>query len=122
MWTVVHISSHTMEHIAPLIQTILWVGFIGTIFWRFHTPIYGLLMALQKRVETGSSVRAGPFEITDQLKPQDPKTQKEKTAVEVEEALQAESQLPQAVSSPTECIASVQARYFQAEDLVLRAI
>ncbi|SDA25098.1 hypothetical protein SAMN05216315_12637 [Nitrosospira sp. Nsp18] len=119
-----------MEHFAPLIQTILWVSLIGIVLYRFHDPIYGLLVALQKRVEAGSSIKAGPFEINDQLKPQDPIIQKEKAALEVQEVLQAEGQevlqaegqLPPEVTLLNERMASVKARYFQAEDLVLRAI
>jgi hypothetical protein len=113
-----------MEHIAPLIQTILWVGLIAVVLWRFYAPIYGLLLALQKRVEAGSSIKAGPFELSEQLKPQDSAKQKEKAASEVAEALQT-SVDPEVVTSSAATLrtaASVQARYFQAEDLVLRAI
>jgi hypothetical protein len=111
-----------MEYIAPLIQTVLWVGLIAGIVWRFHTPIYGLLVALQKRIESGSSVKAGPFEITDQLKPQDASAQKEKAAVEIQEVL--EGQAPgTGIAKPTTApLSTIQARYFQAEDLALRAI
>ena len=116
-----------MEHIAPLIQTVLWVGLIAGIVWRFHSPIYGLLVALQKRIESGSNVKAGPFEISDQLKPQDPIAQKAKVAEEVQEVLQAQSEaqpagvVPAAVPAPATS-KQVQARYFQAEDLALRAL
>ncbi|MDP2450135.1 MAG: hypothetical protein Q8M93_01580 [Polaromonas sp.] len=117
-----------MEHIAPLIQTVLWVGLIAGIVWRFHSPIYGLLVALQKRIEDGSSVKAGPFEISDQIKPQDPIAQKEKAAGEVQEVLQGQDlqvELGQALSPvATESgrAAVMQSRYFQAEDLVLRSL
>ncbi len=57
----------SMEHISPLIQTVLWVGLVAAIVWRFHIPIYGILAALQKRVESGASVKAGPFEISERL-------------------------------------------------------
>lgn len=111
-----------MEHIAPLIQTILWVALIAGIVWRFHIPIYGLLTALQKRVETGSNVKAGPFELTEQLKPQDPTLQKAKVATEIQEVLQTEPQFLPATESVSQRSVSVRAKYFQAEDLVLRAI
>ncbi len=117
-----------MEHIAPLIQTVLWVALIVGIIWRFHSPIYGLLVALQKRVEGGSNVKAGPFEISDQLKPQDPIAQKEKAAGEVQEVLQGQDlqiEPGQAVSpaaAQTGRAALIQSRYFQAEDLVLRSL
>src|SRR5436309_3289517 len=61
-----------MDHIAPLIQTALWTGLIAGIVWRFHLAIHGLLTALQKRVETGSTLKAGPFELIDRLHPLKP--------------------------------------------------
>jgi hypothetical protein len=113
-----------MEHIAPLIQTVLWVGLIAGALWRFHGPIYGILVALQKRVESGSNIKAGPFELTEQLKPQDPFKQKEKAATEVQEAFQPPAGEASTPSLPPtmRSRATVQARYFQAEDLVLRTI
>ncbi len=82
------------------------------------------MFALQKRIESGSNLKAGPFELTDQLKPQDPSKQKEKTAIEVQEALeQPSSDKVTTLPQPTERnVADVQERYFQVEDLVLRAI
>ena len=113
-----------MENLAPLIQTILWVGLITGILWRFHGPIYGILIALQKRIESGSSIKAGPFEIVDQLKPQDPAKQREKAANEVQEALQVPASGTQAPSSPsTDALGLIDPSiYFQAEDLALRAL
>ena len=111
-----------MEHIAPLIQTVLWVALVAGIVWRFHVPLYGLLAALQKRVEGGSNIKAGPFELTEQLKPQDPTSQQAKVATEVQEALQADQPSPPTSDATAQRRVSVQARYFQAEDLVLRAI
>lgn len=113
-----------MEHIAPLIQTVLWVGLIGVVLWRFYEPIHGLLVALQKRVEAGSTIKAGPFELTEQLKPQDPAKQKQKAASEIEEVLQVSNDTGAgpAPAPEGERPADIQAKYFQAEDLVLRAI
>jgi len=111
-----------MEHIAPLIQTILWVGLIAGIVWRFHAPIYGLLVALQRRIEAGSNIKAGPFEITDQLKPQDPNAQREKAAAEIQEAIKDQTPVAAMTNVLGKATASIHERYFQAEDLVLRAI
>lgn len=113
-----------MEYIAPLIQTVLWVGLIGVALWRFYEPVYGLLVALQKRVEGGSNIKAGPFEITEQLKPQDPSKQKEKAAIELAEVLQEQHAgfAPPPSEGASQRAAAIQAKYFQAEDLVLRAI
>lgn len=113
-----------MEHIAPLIQTVLWVGLIGGIVWRFHAPINGLLVALQKRIESGSNVKAGPFEIIDQLKPQDPNAQMEKATFEIQEALEGKTPTSFVPNTPpvTVPLTEIRTRYFQAEDLALRAI
>lgn len=113
-----------MEHIAPLVQTVLWVGLIAGIVWRFHTPIHGLLSALQKRIEGGSNLKAGPFELIDQLRPQEPEKQKQKVESELLEALPvAPDALPSAPALPGLVEGrSRQAIYFQAEDLALRAI
>ena len=113
-----------MQYIAPLIQTILWVGLIGAIVWRFNRPIHGLLSALQKRVEGGSNVKAGPFELIDQLRPQEPEKQKQKVEAELLEATPLDAALPIKVTDPLPhgMKTSQQAVYFQAEDLALRAI
>lgn len=71
-----------MEHWAPLIQTLLWVVLIGsTIVWA-REPLLGILKALQKRIESGSNIKAGPFSIED-LKPQTPEQQAEKIQTEL---------------------------------------
>ncbi len=113
----------SMEHIAPLLQTLLWVLLIGGIVLRFHTPIHGLLTALQKRIESGSNIKAGPFELSEQLRPQDPSKQREKAEIEVQEVLldAAPVQAGGPQLTPT-TPAQIQARYFQVEDLALRAI
>ena len=119
-----------MEHIAPLVQTILWVALIGAIVWRFHSPIHGILVALQRRIETGSSIKAGPFELIDQLKPQEPEKQKLKLELEQAEVdaisygLEA---IADSAPSKTENTRRLErnnrlALAFQAEDLALRAL
>ncbi len=113
-----------MEYIAPLLQTVLWVGLLGIVLRLFHKPIYDLLITLQKRIESGSNIKAGPFELTEQLKPQDPSQQREKAALEIEELMQ--EQRPEQVQKLPEVVSrkalALKAKYFQAEDLVLRAI
>jgi hypothetical protein len=112
-----------MEHIAPLIQTILWVGLLAVTLWRFHKPLYGLLEALQKRVEGGSSLKAGPFELTE-LRPQDPQSQRNKAdseELEEQQEVPAPAHLEADQDAPQRLV-NTRARYFQAEDLVLRAL
>jgi len=64
-----HNRTIRMEHIAPLIQTLLWVSLVGAIVWRFHRSIEEILSALHKRIDGGSNVKAGWFELTDQFRP-----------------------------------------------------
>lgn len=113
-----------MEYIAPLLQTVLWVGLLGVVLRLFHKPIHDLLITLQKRIESGSNIKAGPFELTEQFKPQDPSQQREKAALEIDELMQEQrseqvQQLPEGTSRKA---LALKAKYFQAEDLVLRAI
>lgn len=109
-----------MEHIAPLIQTVLWIGLVAGIIWRFNKPLYALLVSLQKRVESGSTIKAGPFEISQQLRPQDPMSQREKVEAEIRELLEVGPYFPP--DTPSKSTKSIQSRYFQAEDLALRAV
>lgn len=109
-----------MEHIAPLIQTVLWVGLIVGIVWRFHAPIHGLLTALQKRIESGSNIKAGPFEISQQIQPQGVAQQVERTKSEVAELLQSQrDETPEQQFPPT---SEVKSSLLEAEDLALRAV
>jgi hypothetical protein len=108
-----------MEHLAPLLQTILWIGLIGGVIWRFHRPIDALLMSLQKRAESGSPIKAGPFEIGD-LRPQDPKGQREKVQAEIRELLEVGQNSSSAI--PPKSTSKLQNHYLRAEDLALRAI
>ncbi|MBT9458103.1 MAG: hypothetical protein IV097_15910 [Burkholderiaceae bacterium] len=108
-----------MEHIAPLIQTILWVCLIGGIVWRFNKPIHGLLTAIQKRVESGSNVKAGPFELNEQVRPQAIDQQVQRTEREVSELVQAQSENS---VHPIASRSEVKSRFLEAEDLALRAI
>jgi len=109
-----------MEHIAPLIQTVLWVGLIAGIVWRFHAPIHGLLTVLQNRIESGSNIKAGPFELSQQIHPQGVAQQIERAQSEVAELLQSQSdEIPgQQLPPPSE----VKSRFLEAEDLALRAV
>jgi len=51
-----------MEKWAPVIETGLGVGLVVWLALRYHKPIHGILAALQKRIESGSAVKAGPIE------------------------------------------------------------
>lgn len=109
-----------MEHIAPLIQTLLWVVLIGGVMIRFHRPIYDILVSLQKRIDAGSSVRAGPFELGSDVRPSNADEQREKLAAELEQVLSEQADGPS--EQPPVVQAQVQSRLIQAEDLALRAV
>ena len=112
-----------MKEIAPLIQTVLWVGLISGIVWRYHKQIHSLIEAIQKRIESGSGIKAGPFEIASELQPQDPEQQKKNVTKEISETTEGEPFVKPPVSAPTLALRrDLQTRYFQAEDLALRAI
>lgn len=112
-----------MKEIVSLIQTILWVGLIGGIVWRYHKQIHALLEAIRERIESGSGIKAGPFELASQMQPQDPEQQKKKLAQEMSEASEDRASGEASVSPltlpPGE---DLQTRYTLAEDLALRAI
>lgn len=115
-----------MQHLAPLLQTILWVGLIAGIVIRFHKPIHGVLTALQRRIEAGSTIEAGPFKLGSEVKPTPPAQQRERSENEfaqivneqlVEPAVPGAPTLP-APAEPTK----LRSRFFQAEELALRAL
>ena len=126
-----------MEHWGPFLQTVLWVGLVGGIAYRFHKPIQGLLEALTERIKSGSDVTAGPFSVKAMQSLSVPE-QAARANQEIEEA-NAVANSP-AIPAPAEESPSDQiptpppppntpaptpqfrAQYFQAEDLALRAI
>lgn len=109
-----------MEHIAPLIQTLLWVALIGGLVYHFNQPIHGLLIAVQKRVESGSNIKAGPFELSEQVRPQGLGEQVQKAQAEVLELVHAEAaESPNLTPRP---VAQTTSLFLEAEDLALRAI
>jgi hypothetical protein len=115
-----------MEHIAPLIQTVLWVGLVVGIVIRFHRPIHNLLVALERRIEAGSSVEAGPFRLGE-VKPTSPVQQRQRTEAELAQIVQDQLEPPAAGAAfgvPTALTESKQlrSRFFQAEELALRAV
>ena len=108
-----------MQYIAPLIQTILWVGLIAGLVWRFNKPLYDLLDAMQDRIRRGSGIKAGPFEMSE-LKPQPLDAQREKMAAEIHELIDISPSA--SLEGRSFSADSLQSRYLQAEDMALRAI
>ena len=112
-----------MEHIAPLLQTILWVGLVAGVLFRFHKPLHALISALAKRIESGSTLKAGPFEIADQIRPQTTAEQAIRIAEEVK-ALPAAAMSTGTIeqSKPPPGLADVALEFARVEDLALRTI
>jgi hypothetical protein len=114
-----------MEQLTSLIQTCLWVGLIGTIVWRYHKPIDAILQSVNRRIEAGHGLKAGPFELTAaDLKTQDPDRQREKLDKEADEIIQAETPpvSAQPATVPIPAREDVRTQYVRAEDLALRAV
>lgn len=108
-----------LKVLAPLLQTLLWVGLIGGIVWRYHDIIHDILTAVKKRIDSGSNIKAGPIEISEQLRPQDSEQQREKIHLEIKELKTSKVNITE---EPIKNQSALQARYFQAEDLAMRAI
>jgi hypothetical protein len=109
-----------IQHIAPLLQTLLWVVLIAGLALRFHKPVYEILTALAARISGGSGVKLGPVEIAAQLVPQGPDRKRAKAESEIRELVQnATGAQPSAPPIPRR---KAEARYYQAEDLALRAL
>ena len=115
-----------MQYIAPLFQTLLWVILAAGIVIRFHHQIQGLLSALQRRIEAGSALEAGPFKLGSDVKPTPPAMQRERSEAELAQIVLEQLSEPAAVGvtaapapmAPT----NLRSRFFQAEELALRAV
>lgn len=103
----------------PLFQTLLWVALVVALVLGFNKPIRQILLALRQRVETGSAVKAGWFELSE-LKPQPVEQQRERAQFELAEA-NAEQRATSA--SPIHVHPTVTpGQFLFAEDLALRAL
>ena len=115
-----------MQYIAPLLQTLLWVVLVAGIVIRFHKPIHGLLSALQRRIEAGSTIEAGPFKLGSDVKPTPPAQQRAKSEAELAQIVN--EQLVEPVAPGTQSLPALgertklRNRFFQAEELAMRAI
>ena len=104
----------------PLAGTLLWVFLIvGLVAW-FNKPLRAILEAVQRRIEAGSTVKAGWFELSDQLRPQSPEQQRERARVEIAEVVHQQS--PGTTEATSTTRAEAASLYLQAEDLALRAV
>jgi len=105
-----------IKDIVPLAQTALWIGLIVWIVNRYGGFIDQVLYLFRKRVESGSSVKAGPFEIGEAVEPQSLSDQKKEADEEIIESSEKFDTLSRRDKS------SIRSEYFLIEDLALRAI
>ena len=106
--------------LVPLIQTALWVALIAFGLWRYNDPISRLIKTIHRRVESGSSVKAGPLELGEQIQPQDEQSQRNEVQKEAEEYVSGQGRQLSDIA-PDEKL-SIRSRIVLAEDLALRAI
>ena len=103
----------------PLFQTLLWVALVVALVLGFNKPIRQILLALRQRVETGSAVKAGWFELSE-LKLQPVEQQRERAQFELAEA---NIEQPATSASPAHVRPTVTpGQFLFAEDLALRAL
>ncbi len=57
-----------LKDYVPLFQTMIWIGFIVVFFLIFKKTISDVITTLILRIKKGSSIKAGPIEIGEELK------------------------------------------------------
>jgi hypothetical protein len=113
-----------MGALIPLLQTILWVGLIVWLIHRYNAQVVAILTSIQDRVAKGSSVKAGPFELGQDIRPQDAQEQKNRLEEEIQqlgEPPPGPQLLPPGEGSQSSRL-DLQKRYLLAEDLVMREL
>ena len=108
-----------IKELVPLGQTILWVGLIVWVIRKYGGFIDQVLELFRKRVESGSSVKVGNFEIGEAVKPQSLSDQKKEADDDIRESSESTENY-EALSSTVK--ASIRHDYFLTEDLALRAV
>ena len=104
----------------PLLQTALWIAFaLGLAVW-FRSHVRALLRAIQQRIESGATVKAGWFELAEQIKPQSPDAQRKRLDSETQEVLEVQTRA--IASEATDKAEDVRTLLLQSEDLALRAL
>jgi hypothetical protein len=68
-----------MKELVPLIQTVLWVGLIGVVIWRYHSLIEAMITSLKTRIDSRGGVKIGPVELVALAKPLNPEQQAKKS-------------------------------------------
>lgn len=112
-----------MEPWIPLIQTGLWVGLIVWVLLRFNSDLKIIVQALRERIQAGGSLKAGPIEFGELIRPLSNAEQSKR--LQAEENAAAALPLPEGqkdVPCSSYWQGSFRNRYIIAEDLVLRKL
>lgn len=70
-WSWAGKSANALSPFVPLWQTLAWVILIAGLVFAFRKHLYDLAEAIRKRVERGSALKAGPFELGGDLQKMD---------------------------------------------------
>ena len=114
----------------PLMQSIVWPTFLGIVIWHFRKQLEVCIEAIRSRIESGSSVEAGPFKL-GAMTSASPKERIDKLNQEAAEAEQPganEGTIPKiAGSAPAVNLAEIMKRdirasYLIAEELVINKL
>jgi len=108
----------------PLIQTVLWISLIVWLVSRYNTQVVAILNSILGRIDKGSSIKAGPFEIGSDIQPQNIDDQKQRLKKEVEEqdstSPKHKAVTPGKPGPPS--LRKFRQRYLMVEDLALREL
>ena len=102
----------------------LWVALIVWLILRYHKQVGAVLTAIQERITRGSSLKAGPFELGQDIRPQDIQEQNKRIEDEVAQLEAATvSTLPtQTAEASRRSNVTLRRRYLLAEDLAMREL
>ncbi|ANH68486.1 hypothetical protein [Mitsuaria sp. 7] len=104
----------------PLLQTLAWITLIVALTLWFNRPIRELLGSLRKRVDAGSAVKAGWFELSE-MKAEPADQQRLRAQIELKEASDGGTISAKGGGTrPTQN--GTPPKYLLAEDLALRAL
>lgn len=110
-----------LKEVVPLIQTTFWALLILASILVFRKPLVAILNVVKERVEGGSGIKAGGFELSE-LHPQSVQAQSEKLQREVEQSVAGSTDGTEEHNTKHEPTADVREVFLQAEDLALRAL